>query len=169
MALIVLGTVKLAFVFVGAHLFDTRGRRPLLFASLTGCAASLLVVSLTFLGQETPVSQTLTIVGLASYLAFFSIGIGPGNWVVVSECFSLSNRAKGMSVAQSHHRHRHGVNVSVHGHCLDVARILFGTGHNLLGRCGVLLLFILPKLPVIEPFWMSNRNCSHVVILGFGW
>lgn len=35
-ALIVLGLVKLVFVFVGANLFDQLGRRPLLFASLCG-------------------------------------------------------------------------------------------------------------------------------------
>jgi len=35
-ALIALGTVKLGFVFVGARLIDTVGRRPLLFASLMG-------------------------------------------------------------------------------------------------------------------------------------
>jgi MFS family permease len=46
-ALIVLGLVKLVFVFVGAKLFDRYGRRPLLFVSLLGCAASLLVVSVT--------------------------------------------------------------------------------------------------------------------------
>ena len=36
LALILLGTVKLAFVFVGARLFDEKGRRPLLFTSLIG-------------------------------------------------------------------------------------------------------------------------------------
>jgi uncharacterized membrane protein len=34
--LILLGLVKLGFVFVGGTLFDTKGRRPLLFASLAG-------------------------------------------------------------------------------------------------------------------------------------
>ena len=34
--LILLGLVKLAFIFVGGKLFDKRGRRPLLFASLIG-------------------------------------------------------------------------------------------------------------------------------------
>ena len=35
-ALVTLGMVKLLFVFVGAHLFDRLGRRPLLFTSLIG-------------------------------------------------------------------------------------------------------------------------------------
>jgi sugar porter (SP) family MFS transporter len=98
LALIALGTVKLVFVFVGARLFDTLGRRPLLFTSLIGCAFSLVLVSFTFT-SESETSKVLTVVGLAFYLAFFSIGIGPGNWVVVSEVFATSIRAKAMSVA----------------------------------------------------------------------
>lgn len=97
-ALIFLGVVKLAFVFVGAHLFDRYGRRPLLLISLLGCAISLIVVSITFT-SETHASKAITISALAVYLAFFSSGIGPGNWVVVSEVFATSIRAKAMSVA----------------------------------------------------------------------
>ena len=40
-----------------------------------------------------------TIVGLAFYLAFFSIGLGPGAWLIPSEIFATSIRAKAMSVA----------------------------------------------------------------------
>lgn len=124
-ALIVLGLVKLVFVFVGASLFDRLGRRPLLFVSLCGMffensvlvfrpadyfnnykltltvlgmAASLIVVSVTFMFHSR-VSEACTVLGLAFYLAFFSIGVGPGNWVVVSEIFATSIRAKGMCVA----------------------------------------------------------------------
>jgi sugar porter (SP) family MFS transporter len=41
-ALIILGTVKLVFVFVGAKLFDRVGRRPMLFVSLLGTYSSLV-------------------------------------------------------------------------------------------------------------------------------
>ena len=98
-ALIVLGTVKLAFVFVGAKLFDSKGRRPLLFLSLIGCAGSLVLVSIMFAANDSKISKVMTVVGLALYLAFFSSGLGPGNWVVVSEIFANSVRAKAMSVA----------------------------------------------------------------------
>jgi hypothetical protein len=79
LALILLGTVKLVFVFVGARLFDSKGRRPLLFTSLVGCALSLVVVSCSF-ASKTKISELTVVLGLASYLAFFSIGVGPGNW-----------------------------------------------------------------------------------------
>ena len=112
LALIVLGTVKLIFVFVGAKLFDRAGRRPLLFISLVGCGLSLVFVSIMFEEDEEEereegdnpknvhhASRVFTVVGLAFYLAFFSTGLGPGNWVVVSEVFATSIRAKAMSLA----------------------------------------------------------------------
>lgn len=57
-----------------------------------------MVVSVTFLFNS-GFSKTCTVLGLAMYLAFFSIGVGPGNWVIVSEIFATSIRAKGMCVA----------------------------------------------------------------------
>jgi MFS family permease len=102
-ALIVLGTVKLVFVFVGARLIDSWGRRPLLFISLIGMAVSLLVVSMTFM-YDSEMSKSLTVIALAFYLAFFSSGLGPGNWVVVSEVFATSIRAKAMMVAVTSNR-----------------------------------------------------------------
>lgn len=98
LALIALGTVKLVFVFVGARHFDHSGRRPLLFLSLSGMAVSLIVVSVTFVNTSTSM-KAVTVVALAMYLAFFSLGLGPGNWVVVSEIFAPSIRAKAMMLA----------------------------------------------------------------------
>jgi MFS family permease len=99
LALIGLGTVKLVFVFVGARNFDKVGRRPMLFLSLGGMAVSLVVVSVTFTNSSSDTMKSMTVVALAVYLAFFSIGLGPGNWVVVSEIFAPSIRAKAMMLA----------------------------------------------------------------------
>jgi MFS family permease len=96
--LILLGVVKLVFVFVGARLFDESGRRPILFTSLVGCAGSLVVLSAAFYIDH-PITKVVTIVALGCYLAFFSTGMGPGTWVVVSEIFATSIRAKAMSVS----------------------------------------------------------------------
>lgn len=57
-----------------------------------------MFVSVTFMFSSR-LSEACTVLGLALYLAFFSIGVGPGNWVVVSEIFATSIRAKGMCVA----------------------------------------------------------------------
>jgi len=98
LVLIALGIVKLTFIIIGGKLFDRRGRRPLLFVSLLGMALALLVISMTFLlsPQE---SKAIIICGLAFYLAFFSLGMGPGAWLVASECFATGIRAKAMAMA----------------------------------------------------------------------
>jgi Sugar (and other) transporter len=62
-----------------------------------GCAASLVAVSVTF-SDTTKTGQILTVLGLASYLAFFSCGMGPGGWLIPSEVFAMCIRAKAMSV-----------------------------------------------------------------------
>jgi sugar porter (SP) family MFS transporter len=96
--LVILGIVKLSFVILGGKLFDTKGRRPLLFISLIGMAVSLALVSLAF-WIDTAWSQGVIICGLGLYLAFFSVGVGPGAWLIPSEVFANCIRGKAMSVA----------------------------------------------------------------------
>ena len=43
--------------------------------------------------------KNAAIFGLALYLSFFSVGLGPGAWLIPSEVFATSIRAKSMSVA----------------------------------------------------------------------
>lgn len=95
--LIVLGVIKLAAIVLAGHLFDRRGRRPLFFVSLLGMAVALMLVSFAFVGNAS--SEGFAVFGLALYLAFFSIGMGPGAWLIPSEVFSTMIRAKAMSVA----------------------------------------------------------------------
>ena len=100
--LILLGTLKLTMIVVGGRLFDKHGRRPLFFVSLIGMAIALLAISIVFL-METSLragaANMTVLVGLAFYLSFFSIGIGPGGWLIPSEIFSLSIRGRAMSIA----------------------------------------------------------------------
>jgi fatty acid desaturase len=44
------------------------------------------------------------ITGVALYLSFYSIGMGPGAWLIPSEVFATSIRAKGMSLATTLNR-----------------------------------------------------------------
>lgn len=98
LVLISLGLLKVLFIFVGGGLFDRKGRRPLLFISLLGMSAALFLICLSFF-FESSLSGEATILGLAVYLSFFSVGMGPGAWLVPSEVFSLSIRGKAMSIA----------------------------------------------------------------------
>ena len=65
--------------------------------SLLGMAAALVLLSVTFFGNNT--NSALAVCGLALYFAFFSVGMGPGAWLVPSEVFAITVRAKAMSVA----------------------------------------------------------------------
>jgi uncharacterized membrane protein len=43
--LVMIGVLKLSCIFVAGALFDTRGRRPLMFCSCAGMAAAMLLLS----------------------------------------------------------------------------------------------------------------------------
>jgi MFS family permease len=99
--LIFLGILKLIFIVVGGKLFDKKGRKPLLLVSLGGMACALLMLSVAFFIN---LSSGFTVFGLALYLSFFSIGMGPGAWLIPSEIFATCIRAKAMSVATTLNR-----------------------------------------------------------------
>mmetsp|Transcript_18759 Transcript_18759/g.43763 ORF Transcript_18759/g.43763 Transcript_18759/m.43763 type:complete len:156 (+) Transcript_18759:1433-1900(+) len=83
---------------------------------------------------------------LATYLAFFSSGLGPGNWVVISEVFALSIRAKAMSIAILPNRITATIMASSF---LSVAKALTWPGFFML-LCGICLgscLFLYVYLP----------------------
>jgi len=103
LATIAVGFVKTIFILVATFLLDKIGRRPLLLASVGG-----MIVSLTSLGfaltiidhsdHKIPWAVGLCFVGVLSYVAFFSIGMGPITWVYSSEIFPLRLRAQGCSM-----------------------------------------------------------------------
>eukprot|EP00588_Corethron_pennatum_P026324 CAMPEP_0194330900 /NCGR_PEP_ID=MMETSP0171-20130528/53688_1 /TAXON_ID=218684 /ORGANISM="Corethron pennatum, Strain L29A3" /LENGTH=549 /DNA_ID=CAMNT_0039092147 /DNA_START=141 /DNA_END=1793 /DNA_ORIENTATION=+ len=93
---VVLGMLKVFWIVVAGHLFDHFGRRPLIFVSLIGMVFSLAILSSADFAHLNPV---WSVVGLAIYLSSFSMGMGPGAWLIPSEVFSTTIRAKGMSIA----------------------------------------------------------------------
>jgi len=101
--LIILGVLKLIFVVIASKVVDKRGRKPLLLLSLAGMCGACIMISFSFLGNEdennASTRSAFTILGLSLYLSFFSIGMGPIAWLVPSEIFATSIRAKAMSVA----------------------------------------------------------------------
>ena len=57
---------------------------------------SLLIVSINFYFEE---YDSVTIIGLTLYMSSFAIGMGPVGWLLPSEIFFTSLRAKAMSLA----------------------------------------------------------------------
>ena len=62
-----------------------------------GIAISLFLVAISFVIVDG--SATIGIIAIGMYLGFFSLGMGPGAWLIPSEVFSTTIRAKAMSMA----------------------------------------------------------------------
>jgi hypothetical protein len=88
--LIVLGVIKLVVIVIAGRLFDhpRLGRRPLLLASNVGILVALVSLAVNF-SRDSP-SVALAVTSLAVFMMFFSLGMGPGCWLLASEVFSMN-------------------------------------------------------------------------------
>eukprot|EP00977_Amphora_coffeiformis_P018379 scaffold6438_cov181-Amphora_coffeaeformis.AAC.6 len=151
LVLILMGMIKLLFVFVGGKTFDGAGRRVGLTISLGGMGISLLVVSIAYFIMDEDVQEDLpstkatigVLVGICFYLSFFSIGMGPGAWLIPSEVFSNVIRAKAMSLAAFASRVYATIMASTF---LSVA--------NAIGYSGFFLVLSITCFFVLAFFWM---------------
>ncbi|KAK9071176.1 hypothetical protein SSX86_009744 [Deinandra increscens subsp. villosa] len=114
LATIAVGFMKTTFILVVTFLLDKIGRRPLLLSSIAGMIVSLmsLGIALTIIDHsdhKVPWAITLSIAMVLSYVAFFSIGLGPIAWVYSSEIFPLRLRAQGCSIGVAVNRVTSGV------------------------------------------------------------
>ncbi|XP_074275381.1 polyol transporter 5 [Silene latifolia] len=113
-ATVAVGLVKTLFILVATFQLDKYGRRPLLLTSVGGMVISLftLAMSLTVIDRSTH-TQTwavvLCITMVCSFVASFSIGLGPITWVYSSEIFPLRLRAQGTSMGVAVNRVVSGV------------------------------------------------------------
>lgn len=114
-ATMAVGFAKAGFVIVAAFFIDKVGRRPLLLTSAIGSTVSLfmLAMALEFIGKESGAGHQaaayLAIIAACSNVAFFSVGMGPVNWVLGSEIFPLRLRAKAASLGVGMNRTMSGV------------------------------------------------------------
>lgn len=128
--LLCIGVIKVLVIVVAGRLFDhpRLGRKPLLTLSNAGCAGCLVLLALATATNSAP----LAILALALYVTFFSLGAGPGIWLVASEVFSLGIRGKAMSLATTANRA-----------LATVIGATFLSLKNVLGDVGFLLFFAL--------------------------
>ncbi|CAN6282961.1 unnamed protein product [Urochloa humidicola] len=100
------GVTKTVFILVAIFLVDRVGRRRLYLTSLAGIIASLacLGLGLTVIDHAPPQHHaarwavSLAIATVFTFVASFSIGVGPVTWTYSSEVFPLRLRAQGTSV-----------------------------------------------------------------------
>ncbi|XP_052180271.1 putative polyol transporter 1 [Diospyros lotus] len=103
LATVAVGFVKTSFILVATFLLDRIGRRPLLLSSAGGMIASLATLGITLTiidhsGKKLIWAIALAITSVLTYVASFSIGMGPITWVYSSEIFPLRLRAQGVSM-----------------------------------------------------------------------
>ena len=161
--LIFLGSVKLVFIVIGGRLFDRTGRRPLFFMSLCGMTLALIFLSINFVGNSN--SAVFTILGLAAYLAFFSLGLGPGCWLVSSEIFATCIRAKAMSIATFMNRMTATLMSSTF---LSTANAMSWAGFFLLMACicVLILVFVYFFLPETKGRSLEDMSIYFAEITG---
>jgi sugar porter (SP) family MFS transporter len=86
---------------VALVLVDRVGRKPLLYAGLTGMTASLILLAYSFrnpaaFGAAPGVVATIC---LMVYITCFAFSMGPIAWILVSEVFPLRVRGRGVAAA----------------------------------------------------------------------
>ncbi len=94
---VAVGTINFLMTIVALWVIDRLGRRPLMMIASGGMAAALLVLGLLFRLQPPPALLILGVILL--YTASFSVGLGPGVWIVISELFPTRIRGRAMSIA----------------------------------------------------------------------
>ena len=94
---VVIGLMNLICTIAALFIIDRIGRKKLLLIASGGMGISLAVLGLLF---QTSASAAIPILlMILCYVASFSIGMGPGVWVVLSELFPTKIRGRAMSLA----------------------------------------------------------------------
>lgn len=95
------GIVNVLMTVVSIKLIDKLGRKPLLSIGLIGMSASLFLLGLAFLLEESVggALKWITVAALVGYIASFAISLGPIAWLLISEIYPLKMRGLAMSVA----------------------------------------------------------------------
>ncbi|KAE7999903.1 hypothetical protein FH972_004287 [Carpinus fangiana] len=103
LATVGVGITKTVFIFVATFLLDRVGRKPLLMIGTLGMVIALAVLGFALTMVEHTKEKLmwaliLSIIAVYTFVAFFSMGIGPIAWVYLSEIFPLRVRALGVGI-----------------------------------------------------------------------
>lgn len=93
---IIIGVVNMSFTLIAIWTVDRLGRKPLMLIGFAGMGVSLLA-----LGQAAYLQQTdvWALVFILTYVASFSLSVGPVTWVILAEIFPTSIRGRAMAIA----------------------------------------------------------------------
>lgn len=99
-ATIGIGFVNFFMTFVAILFTDKLGRKPLLYAGLSGMTASLLVLGGSFYLTDIlgPNLKWIAVGSVVIYIACFAFSLGPIGWIIISEIMPLKIRGLAMSI-----------------------------------------------------------------------
>ncbi|MBX7066649.1 MAG: sugar porter family MFS transporter [Parachlamydiales bacterium] len=95
-ATILVGITNVIATFLTIFLIDRFGRRKLLLISQVGVIATLLLLVLSF-ATDWQIIDKIAVGAVILYIFSYSLGLGPIVWVLISEIFPLSVRAKALA------------------------------------------------------------------------
>lgn len=126
---------------------------------------ALILVALSY-GEGEVNGTGWAIGGLALYMAMFSVGTGPGAWLIPSEIFATSIRAKAMSVASFCNRVAATLMASTF---LSTVNLLGNWGNFfflLAGISAIVLIFLYYMLPETKGRSLEDMSVYFAEITG---
>ncbi|MGB8965565.1 MAG: sugar porter family MFS transporter, partial [Candidatus Cybelea sp.] len=96
----IVGAVNCVMTLVAIFFVDRVGRKPLLYAGLSGMFLALAALAFSFSAPH--LSRSLGTIALSSmvvYVGCFAFSLGPIVWLLISEIFPLQVRGMGMSLS----------------------------------------------------------------------
>ena len=100
-ATIGVGFVNFAMTFVAIFFTDKVGRKPLLYAGLSGMTISLFALGASFYFKNTLGLDLkwVSVGSIVTFIACFAFSLGPIAWILISEIMPLKIRGTAMSIA----------------------------------------------------------------------
>ena len=98
---IIIGLTNLTFTMLGMAIIDKVGRKKLIYVGSVGMFIALSLVSYGFYAEK--FTGFYMLICLMGFIAFFAISLGATIWVVISEVFPNSVRAKGQVLGSMTH------------------------------------------------------------------
>ena len=100
-ATIGVGVVNFAMTFVAIFFTDKIGRKPLLYAGLSGITVSLFALGASFYFKSVLEIdfKWLSVGSIVAFIACFAFSLGPIAWILISEIMPLKIRGTAMSIA----------------------------------------------------------------------
>ena len=94
------GGVNCVMTLVAIFLVDRIGRKPLLYAGITGMCVALAALAFSFAHPRlSGALGTIALWSMMVYVGCFAFSLGPIVWLLISEIFPLGVRGLGMSLS----------------------------------------------------------------------